>query len=60
MVHLADLLAQALDQGAGEDEIVERVTPQLCVKLGLSMGKLSTCLPEIEQVVAGAHLLLEG
>lgn len=60
MVHLADLLAQALDQGTGEDEIVARVTPQLCVKLGLRVEKLSTCLPEIEQAVAGANLLLEG
>lgn len=60
LVHLADMLAQALESGMGEDEIPAHLASQPCAGFGLTPENLRACLPEVEQAVAGTELLLEG
>lgn len=60
LVHLANMLAQALENGMGEDEIPGHLASQPWAGFGLTPEKLRACLPEVAQAVAAANLLLEG
>jgi putative nucleotidyltransferase with HDIG domain len=60
IVHLSNVLVRALDTGASEGELLPRLPPGLCARFGLLPETLQACLPEIEQMVASADLLLEG
>jgi putative nucleotidyltransferase with HDIG domain len=60
IVHLADMLAGALAAGMGKSELLGRLASEPCAASRLSADTLLTCLPEIEQMLAGADLLLEG
>lgn len=60
MIHLADLLADRLGTGMNEHDIFASLPPELCARLEISPETFRHCLPEVEQMVAGADLLLEG
>lgn len=54
MVHVAALL----ESGLSGDALMSRLPPTLCDRLKVSWERIETCLPEPDQIDAGADLIL--
>lgn len=58
LVHLASLLVGAIEDGTGEQDMVGIVPECLLQRFGLDWPGIKQCLPDTEQLDAGANLLL--